>query len=174
MPINEKQYPIFKDFQHEKKKEILRYIELVYHKDSPLAKEVFVIEDLKYRAAIDAGLNPDNPDIKEIFALENREVSALIDCYLTRVQNNYEWTNLMTNLELFGEYTSRVRQPINTELEEDKQLAAFEKKAKLRQELASLQVAIEKGFSNIYKGFEDEKSKGRLAGGVSPETFGKK
>lgn len=174
MPINEKQYPIFKDFQHEKKKEILRYIELVYDKDSPLAKQVFDIADLKYRAAIDAGLNPDNPDVKEIFALENKEVAALIDFYLTRVQNNYQWTNLMTNLELFVEYTSRVRQPISTELDEDKQLVAFEKKAKLRNELANLQLDIEKGFANIYKGFDDEKNKGRTINVVTPESYVKK
>ncbi len=174
MPINEKQYPIFQEFKHPQKDKILRYIELVYSRDSELVKKQFDIVDLKYAAAVDAGLNPDSDEVKAIASLEDREVAALIDFYLTRVQNNYEHVNLMTNLELFIEYTSRVRQPINTELEEDKQLVAFEKKAKLRAELASLQTAIENGFKSIYTVYDIEKNKGRTVNVSAPETYGKK
>lgn len=173
MPINEKQYPIFAEFQHPQKKQILRYIELVYSKDSPLAKQEFDIKDLKRKAAIEAGLDPEKDMVQEIMALENEEVANLINFYLTQVQNNYEWTNLMTNLELFVEYTARVRKPVDATLEEDKQLTAFEKKDKLRNALDSLQKAIEKGFTNIFKNFDDEKNKGRKINVVTPETYTK-
>lgn len=94
-----------KSFTHPEKEAVLKYIPLIYSKDSKLQK-IENLEERKKQAAKQAGLE----DLT-ILELKNKEVNKLIIDYLSE-EFNLKFTLLITKLELLWTLIKKLREPM--------------------------------------------------------------
>jgi hypothetical protein len=92
-------FDICKEFKHKDKNKIIKYIEVMYSKDSQL-NEIQNLQDRKIKACKLAKLDPDTKYVKEIMRLENEEVRNIIVSYLSFYQNNNEFVQLIVDQQL--------------------------------------------------------------------------
>lgn len=105
-------YPIFKEFRHQYRQKILKYIVLAYKKNGELQK-IPTLRERKLQACIKAGLDPDNKEIKWIIQFKNPVVNELISFYLSRIQNDDFYENYISNQELFWNVQQKIREPLD-------------------------------------------------------------
>ena len=138
-------------FSHKDKEKIIDYIILLYNKDSPLIQ---LYSDLAYRknvACEKAGLNPESQLMQDIFCLKNDEVLAIIDCFLQKIQCNYAFESMISDMEIFSEFQRAMRKPVpDFEVDPDKQLKAVEIKSKLSSQSKILVENIKSAMNELY------------------------
>ena len=86
-------------FQSKDKTKILKYIETLYSKSSPLQK-VQNLLDRKIAACKEAKLSPTDESVIEIMDLKNKEVNNLIFAFHAVFQDNNKMTNLAADQQL--------------------------------------------------------------------------
>lgn len=138
-------------FSHKDKEKIIDYIILLYDKDSPLIQ---LYSELTYRKTIaceKVGLNPESQLMQDIFCLKNDEVLAIIDCFLQKIQCNYTFESMISDMEIFSEFQRSMRKPVpDFEVDPDKQLKAIEMKSKLSSQSKILVENIKSYMNELY------------------------
>lgn len=118
---------------------ILRYVALMYDKNSPLRTKVANIEERKEECAEIAGIKTDKD---KIFDLSHEKVVRYINIYL-RYQSSKIWAILAANEDVLWQYQQELFKPI-TDFKNDKdKLQALEIKSKLMSECDAIIKRIE-------------------------------
>ncbi len=88
-----------KNFVNKDKNKIIRYIEILYSKDSPLNSIQNLLER-KREACKQAKLNPVDQESINIMDMKNKDVNNLVFTYLSLYQNNNLFTQLCQDQQL--------------------------------------------------------------------------
>ncbi len=187
------QYPEFNDYCGADRNNLVRYIILAYDPGSPFVEEF--TSDLKRRkeaAADEAGFQrikstgkwPE--EVQEILNLDREDVVDMVFCYL-RIVNNQTWSLIVTNEQVFSEYTRLLLSPVAyssyTKKEDDgdgvgekvvkddkKLLEAANMKSKLREECKLISADLKGFYKELFGDNEDLKEKVK-AKPIRPETI---
>lgn len=91
--------PFVNEFQSKDKKNILKYVEAMYDKDSKL-NHIENLDERKQEACRVSGLNfEDHPDL--INLTKDSPEATLVFMFLSYFQNNNKYHNLQANIQLF-------------------------------------------------------------------------
>jgi hypothetical protein len=130
------------------KLKVIKYIELLYSKESPL-NNIQNLGDRKVEACKQAKLNPHDTYVKEIMDLKNKDVFGLIFCYLSTFNNDNEFHLLMTDQQLLWSIQKILMTPVETE-DEDELMDKYKKRAELSKTSDELSKRITRRLSEIY------------------------
>lgn len=153
-------HTIYQEFEHKHKNAILTYIQIAYDQFSELYDIPDIFERL-VKAAKLAELDPTKKWVIEITNYKNKEVNLLIDYFLSRVQNNNEHEQLITNQTLFWRYQAKLRD-FDTSLKEASILSA---------ECEKLAERIRHSYTEIYGDANDLKNKKQKVIRLVPESM---
>lgn len=133
---------------------MLKYVALMYDKNSPLRQKIANITERKKEAADLAGLkNTDN-----IFDLSNDKLVEYINIYL-RSQSSKIWAAMVANEEVLWQYQQELLTPIKIYKNDKDKLQALEMKSKLMQECDSIIKRVEAYEEKLFGDNKDEKEK---------------
>jgi hypothetical protein len=171
------QYKEFTDCPKASRNKVIKYVVFAYDPGSPFVMDS--VSDLKKRkeAAAEAAGFLRTPTtglfdelVKEIMELKNEETNAMIFKFL-QIINNRTWTLIVTNEQIFDEYTALLMEPVkSTSATEDKKvLEAANIKSKLREECKVIADDLKKLYKEFFGDNDDLKDK-IVAKPIKPET----
>lgn len=137
-----------REFRHPDKAKIIKYIELLYHKDSEL-NGIQNLMDRKMEACKNAKLNPSAEDIQNIMDMRDESVNFLIFLYLSQFQSSNEFHQLCMDQQLLWNIQQLLAMPV-TSVDEDEIMKKYEKRTDLSKKATELITKINKGISEIY------------------------
>jgi hypothetical protein len=149
---------------------VIRYLIMVYDPASPLISAEPSLEKRKAIAIDLSGVSPaTETDLKEL--AEEKYVQAVVT-YLFNFTNSRLWQKTVVNEQLYEEYCKRLLQPVRSSnlttttdeegkavrkgqvvMEKD-ELQAYTIKAKLREELDTISIALEGYYKQLFAGDE--------------------
>lgn len=153
---------------------VIRYVIYCYDPKSPLIDLYVDLKRRKESAAEYAGFERNKktgkfPDeVNAIMALENTAVNDMIFCYLKLI-NNRVWTQIVTNEQLFDEYSRLLMAPVGNASDDKKLLEAANVKAKLREECKLISTDLDKLYKDLF-GDNDDLKDNVMAKPIRPET----
>lgn len=132
---------------------LIRYIALLYDKNSPLRNKIPDINERKEECASIAGITSGKD---QIFDLSNEKVVGYINVYL-RHQSSKIWAILAANEDVLWQYQQELMKPI-TDFKNDKdKLQALEIKTKLMNECDAIIKRIESYEEKLFGDNLDKK-----------------
>lgn len=153
-------YPEVQSFQHKDKDKIIDFIILLYRKESPLILTYPDLSQRKLVAAKQSGLDPENDFMQKVFKLDVPEVLSIVNCLLQKIQYNYVFERMISDMEVFSEFQRAIRSPVpDFEVDPDKQLKAIEIKGKLSEASKKLEENIKSCLEQLYSGDIDLRDK---------------
>jgi hypothetical protein len=141
-------FDVCKKFTHKDKAKILKYVELMYSKDSAL-NNIQNLKDRKTEACTQAKLNPKEKEMVEIMGMQNLIVNDLIFVYLSQFQSSNSYHQLCTDQQLYWSIQQLLMKPLEVD-DEEELTARYEKRAKLSETSDSLIKRINRLYSEIY------------------------
>lgn len=132
---------------------ILRYVALMYDKNSPLRSKIPEISERKEECASLAGIKTGK---EQIFDLSHEKIVGYINVYL-RYQSSKIWAVLAANEDVLWQYQQELFKPI-TDFKNDKdKLQALEIKTKLMSECDAIIKRIESYEEKLFGDNDDKK-----------------
>ncbi len=169
------EYSEFKSYTGKSKDKIIDYIILLYSKDSKLIHAYPNLVHRKAVAAEQSGMNPSDPYVIAIMEQKDESVLPLINCYLQKIQHNYTFERMISDMEAFSENQRFIRAGIKDwETDPDKLLKAIEIKGKLSELSKRFEDNIQDAYNKIYGDNEDLKNREQKIVRTTPENFAKK
>lgn len=167
----------FSDYPKQIRNKAIKYVVFTYDPNSPFVLDS--VSDLKKRkeaAAEAAGFLRDprtgkfDELVKEIMELRDEDTNAMIFKFL-QIINNRTWTLIVTNEQIFDEYTALLMEPVKSAAGTDdkKVLEAANIKSKLREECKVIADELEKLYKKLF-GDNDDLKDVIVAKPVKPET----
>ena len=151
----------------------LRYIMFLYDTSSPLIKKFSNFEDRK-KNAMDCAVWGDVPLKWIVDVLNNRDESVVeMIIEFLRVQDDKLWSSIMTNEELFLEYTKTLFKPIELIASDKDLIQATTIKEKIREAQLKVRQELKGLYEEFYNGDKklEDVVKGRK---FSPEYLAKR
>lgn len=141
-------FDVCKDFINKDKTKIIRYIELVYNKESIL-NGIQNLKERKNEACRQAKLDLGDSSTKKIMNLRNEEVNTLIFHYLSIFQNSNSFHQLCTDQQLFWSIQQILMKPIQTD-DEDEIIEKYKKRGALSESADQIKMRINRLYSEIF------------------------
>jgi hypothetical protein len=139
---------ICKEFEHKDKDKIIRYIELMYSKESKL-NEIQNLSERKIQACKLAKLDYNLKGVKEIINLQNEPVRGLIVYFLSFYQNNNAVTQLMVDQQLLWSIHNSLLKPLEVKDDEDID-ALIKKRSQMSLAGEELTKRVNRQYTEIY------------------------
>lgn len=152
------------------KDKIIRYIVLMYDKNSPLVKRFNNLEQRKREAFVLAGFNIEDPNLEVYKEFKDEEFTNMVTDFLI-YQNDYIWMMLVSNEQTFYEFQKTLLQESAMIRNDKDKISAIASKAKLMEESDNIVTRITQYRKIIF--IEDaiiEKTKRAVS---SPEEMAK-
>lgn len=183
----------FSSYSIKDRNKIVKYVIYAYDPKSPFVENsTSDLTKRKENAAEEAGFerNPTSGKFKQevydLIELFNEDANEMIFCYL-RMINNRTWTLIVTNEQVFAEYTRLLMEPVayssyarkkategedkQVEVKDDKKLLeAANVKAKLRDECKMIAADLDTLYKTLFGNNEDLKEKMAVRV-IRPETM---
>lgn len=146
---------------------VIKYIVLLYSKDSILNEKVAVpLEDRQLKAADLAGFDRDkNNNFKDkrvqewLFELKNDEIFEMVFEFLIFLDDAL-WREIVTLEHELKEYHMLRMKPLEGKYDKDL-MTATEKKGKFRKECNEIRDSLKKCYDEFYREFDDVKAKAK-------------
>lgn len=152
------------------KDKVIRYIVLMYDKNSPLTKRFSNLENRKREAASLAGFNPEDPSLKAYKEFQDQEFADMVVEFLIH-QNNYTWTMLVSNEQTFYEFQKTLLQESSMIRNDKDKISAIASKSKLMEESDKIVERINSYYRQIFTEDKVIETARRVAS--SPEEIAK-
>lgn len=142
-----------------KQEKLMKYIELVYSKESPLNKHQSIM-DRKLHAIEEVGWNSSDKEVDDIVRLKNKEVNKKIFDYLKESSSN-KFALLISNQEFFWELQQRLMKPLassynsgdkssDVEVDDESMLKSINLKNTISEKSDALLERIEKQYREVF------------------------
>jgi hypothetical protein len=152
------------------KDSVIRYIVLLYDKNSPLVKRFSNLDTRKREASVIAGFNPEDPSLKAYKDFQDQEFADMVVEFLI-YQNNYIWTMLVSNEQTFYEFQKTLLQESSMIRNDKDKINAIASKSKLMEESDKIVERINAYYKQIFVEDKIIDSAKRVAS--SPEEMAK-
>lgn len=158
------------DTNRNDKDKVIRYIVLMYDKNSPLPRRFSNLDLRKKEASSLAGFNPDDPNLKAYKEFQDQEFTDMVVEFLI-LQNNYTWTMLVSNEQTFYEFQKTLLQESSMIRNDKDKISAIASKAKLMEESDKIVERINAYYKQVFTEEKLIESAKRIAS--SPEEIAK-
>lgn len=152
----------------------LRYIMFLYDSKSPFTKKFPNFEERKKQAMIEASSWGEVNEgwMQDVIENKDEKVLDIIVDFL-KIQNDKVWSSIVSDEELFLEYTRTLMKPIESITSDKDLIQATTIKGKIREERAKVLVELEGLYEKFYNKDKDleEVVKGKK---MSPEFMARK